>query len=90
METASTGHRDDDHRRLRRHHAQDPEGKLIAIAVMLVGFASLIVGAIAQRFIAPTVHEVELADEDLVEQVRDISARLQRLERALQQRRSAG
>jgi hypothetical protein len=56
----------------------------------------LIIGAIAQRFIAPivgeveaTVEEVEVAEEDLVEQVRDISVRLQRLERALQQRRSA-
>ena len=68
-----------------------PEGKAIAIAVMLVGigFASLIIGAIAQRFSNPSVEVVELAEEDLIEQVRDISARLQRLERALQQRRSA-
>lgn len=68
------------------------EGKAMAIAVMLVGigFASLIIGAIAQRFINPSVEEVELAEEDLIEQVRDISARLQRLERALQQQRSGG
>lgn len=64
------------------------EGKGIAIVVMLVGigFASLAIGAIAERFIKPTVRDVELTDEDLVEQVRDISARLQRLEQALQQR----
>ena len=69
-----------------------PESKGIAIAVMLVGigFASLVIGAIAQRFINPTVEEVELAEEDLIEQVRDISVRLQHLERALQQRQSAG
>lgn len=64
------------------------EGKAIAIAVMLVGigFASLVVGAIAQRFISPAVHQVELTDEDLVAQVRDISAQLQRLGQTLEQR----
>lgn len=68
-----------------------PEGKGIAIAVMLVGigFASLLIGAIAQRFIAPAVQEVELTDEDLVQQVREISSRLQHLEHALEQRRPA-
>jgi voltage-gated potassium channel len=67
------------------------EGKVIAIAVMMVGigFATLLVGAIAQRFIKPEVEEVQLADEDLVGLVRDISARLQRLERALEHQRSA-
>jgi voltage-gated potassium channel len=64
------------------------EGKAIAIAVMMVGigFATLLVGAIAERFIKPEVEEVELAEEDIIGQVRDISARLQRLERALQER----
>lgn len=65
-----------------------PEGKVIAISVMLVGigFATLVIGAIAERFIRPPVHEVELTEEDLVGQVREISVRLQRLERALEQR----
>ena len=66
------------------------EGKAIAIVVMLVGigFVTLLVGAIAERFIKPEVEEVELAEEDIIGQVRDISARLQRLEQALQSRRA--
>jgi voltage-gated potassium channel len=69
-----------------------PEGKAIAISIMLVGigFATLVIGAIAERFIKRPVHELEVAEEDLLAQVRDISARLQRLERALQQRQSPG
>ncbi|MGB0094725.1 MAG: potassium channel family protein [Solirubrobacteraceae bacterium] len=67
------------------------EGKAIAVAVMLVGigFATLLVGAIAERFIRPEVHEVEQTEEDLGGQVRDISARLQQLERSLQGRAAA-
>jgi voltage-gated potassium channel len=67
-----------------------PEGKVITITVMLVGigFATLVIGAIAERFMNRPVHEFELTDEDLVEHVQDISARLQRLERALLQRQS--
>ena len=66
------------------------EGKAIAISVMLVGigFATLLVGAITERFIRPEVEEVELAEEDIIGQVRDISARLRRLERALERRGS--
>jgi voltage-gated potassium channel len=69
-----------------------PEGKIMAITVMLIGigFATLVIGAIAERFINRPVHEVELTEADLLEQVRDISARLQRLERALEQRRADG
>ena len=64
------------------------EGKVIAIAVMLVGigFATLLVGAIAERFIKPEFVEVELGEEDIISQIRDISARLQRLEQALKRR----
>lgn len=67
------------------------EGKAIAIAVMLVGigFATLVVGAVSERFIRPAVQDVELTEEDLVGQVRDISARLQRLERSLARRAAA-
>jgi voltage-gated potassium channel len=67
-----------------------PEGKVITITVMLVGigFATLVIGAIAERFMNRPVHEFDLTDEDLVEHVQDISARLQRLERALLQRQS--
>ena len=64
--------------------------KVITITIMLVGigFATLVIGAIAERFMNRPVHEFELTDEDLVEHVQDISARLQRLERALLQRQS--
>lgn len=67
------------------------EGIAIAVAVILVGigFATLVVGAIAERFIRPEVHEVELTEEDLVGQVRDISVRLQQLEHSLQRRAAA-
>ncbi len=65
-------------------------GKIIAVVVMLVGIgaATLVIGAVAQRFFAQTVEHVELAEDDLLVQVRDISLRLQSLERALSNRRS--
>ena len=68
------------------HHAA---GKVIAIVVMIVGIgtAGLILGAVTERFIAPSVAVVEVEEKDLLGQVRDISARLQALERALAQRR---
>lgn len=75
-----------------------PEGKGIAIAVMLVGigFATLVIGAVAQRFNAPEIEQVEGAEEDLLTQVGDLltqvgdmSARLQRLEQTLHRQRSA-
>ena len=68
------------------------EGKVVAILIMLIGigFASLIIGAAAQQFINPSIQEVERDEEDMLAQVRDISARLQRLERGLEQRQSSG
>lgn len=65
---------------------RSPEGKAIAIAVMLIGigFATLVIGAAAQRFIHHQVHEHSDTEEDLLTQVRDISARLQGVERTLQ------
>jgi voltage-gated potassium channel len=65
-------------------------GKVIAVVVMLVGIgaATLVIGAVVQRFFAPAVEHVELAEDDLLVQVRDISLRLQSLERALSNRRS--
>jgi len=67
------------------------EGKVVAILLMLVGigFASLIIGAVAQQFIKPSVQEVELGEEDMLREVREISARLQRLERALERKRQS-
>jgi voltage-gated potassium channel len=67
-----------------------PEGKVIAIAVMLVGigFAALVIGAIAERFTNRHAHDEELTEKDLVKHVQEISARLQVLERVLLQRQS--
>ena len=67
------------------------EGKAIAVVVMLVGIgtATLIIGAVAQRFLAPTVEHVETAEDDLLLQVREISAQLSKLERALSERTRA-
>jgi voltage-gated potassium channel len=64
------------------------EGKVLAVVVMLVGIgtATLVIGAVARRFISPGVHEVEAGEEDLLVQVEDISVRLGRLETALRQR----
>jgi voltage-gated potassium channel len=68
-----------------------PAGKAIAIAVMLVGigFATLVIGAAAERFVHPHHHEIESSEEDLLAQVREISLRLQRIERALERQRQS-
>lgn len=71
-------------------------GKVIAVVVMLVGigFTTLVIGAIAQRFTTTGRREnepaLDLTEDDLLSEVRAISARLQRLERALEQRGSPG
>jgi voltage-gated potassium channel len=69
-----------------------PEGKAIAIAVMLVGigFAALVIGAAADRFTQSDHHTIEVTEEDVLAEVRDISARLKRLEHTLEQRQSSG
>jgi voltage-gated potassium channel len=69
-------------------------GKVIAVIVMLVGigFTALIIGALAERFTTTNRLEqdqdLELTDDDILNEVKEISARLQRLERALLQQRS--
>ncbi len=67
------------------------EGKVIAVLVMLVGIgtATLLIGAVAQRFLAPSVEHVEVAEDDMLVQVREISARLGQLERALREQTQA-
>jgi voltage-gated potassium channel len=67
------------------------EGKVIAVLVMLVGIgtAALVIGAVAQRFLAPSVEHVEVAEDDVLVQVREISARLGQLERALREQTQA-
>ena len=65
------------------------EGKIIAVVVMLVGIgtATLVVGAVAQRFLATGVEEVEMAEDEILREVHEIAARLGKLENALVARR---
>jgi voltage-gated potassium channel len=67
------------------------EGKIIAVIVSLVGIgtATLVIGAVAQRFLAHTMEHVESAEDDLLVQVQETSRRLARLERALRERTRA-
>jgi voltage-gated potassium channel len=69
-----------------------PEGKVLAVAVMLVGIgtATLVIGAVAERFLARNVKHVESTEDDVLAEVREISARLARLEKRLQAQRAAG
>jgi voltage-gated potassium channel len=74
-------------------------GKAIAVVVMLIGigFLTLVIGAIAQRFLVPSVEEIEEVEREAVEEfeegqlevlaeVREIRERLGQLERRLAQR----
>jgi len=74
-------------------------GKFIAGAIMIlgIGFFAVLTGAVAHRFLAGDIAEVEQAVEhteateaDLLDQVREIGARLRALELALARRRSPG
>lgn len=64
-------------------------GKVIAVAVMVVGIgaATLVIGAVAQRFLAQEVAEIEHEEAYVLLQIREISDRLQNLERAVRERR---
>jgi voltage-gated potassium channel len=64
------------------------EGKVVAIIVSLVGIgtATLLIGAVAQLFLAHAVEHVESTEDDLLMQIREISQRLGRLEQALRER----
>lgn len=67
-------------------------GRVLAIVSVLVGitFVSLVTGAIARRFLASQIEEVgeavELAEDDVLAQVREIGQRLRRLEEAVEKR----
>jgi len=71
---------------------QSDAGRAIAVVVMLtgIGFVALLTGAIAQRFLAPQIKEVEqevsLEEQELLSEVREIGQRLQRVEDALRKR----
>jgi voltage-gated potassium channel len=66
-----------------------PEGKAIAVIVMLVGIgtATLVIGAVAQRFLAGEVEEIEMAEDEVLSEIRDIATRLVKLEQAIKTQR---
>ena len=69
-------------------------GKVVAVVVMLVGIgtATLVIGAVAQRFtaakVSPALDEVQAEEEDVLAQVREIATRLQQVEALLERQRS--
>jgi voltage-gated potassium channel len=68
-------------------------GRVIGIVVMIVGvgFGTLLVGAIAERFIAHEVdqdiEEIDAGEDELRHELREVAARLERIEAALRTRR---
>lgn len=58
-------------------------GRIVASVVMVVGigFFAVLTGAVAQRFLAEQVTELDEDERDLVLQIREISEQLGRLER---------
>ena len=71
-----------------------PGGKAVAMVVMLVGigFLSLLIGAIAERFVAADVAEaeaeLEVTQDDVLRELNEIMHRLQRLEASVRQLRT--
>jgi voltage-gated potassium channel len=71
------------------------EGRMIAIVVMVIGigFLTMLIGSVAQRFVEPDVREaetevereLEVVGSDVRAELREIAARLQALERRLGQ-----
>lgn len=62
--------------------------RVLAMGLMVVGlaFASLLVGAVAQRFVATEVEPIELSEAELLDELRDVAARLARIELVLSRR----
>jgi voltage-gated potassium channel len=66
------------------------EGKIVAVCVMLIGIgtATLLIGAVAQQFVASKVVDpleaIESDEQDLLVQVREIAMRLDQLQAALE------
>jgi voltage-gated potassium channel len=71
------------------------EGKVVAGVVMLIGIgtATLLIGAVAQQFVAarlgPSLEQLDTEEQDLVGQVREIAARLDRLQAALERQQTS-
>ncbi len=73
-------------------------GRLVAVGVMAIGigFVAMITAALAERFVATQIHneaasieeDVELAHDDLLHELSEISERLRRVEAAVRAMRS--
>jgi voltage-gated potassium channel len=71
-------------------------GRVIGLFVMVVGigFGSILIGAVAERFVQRDVQtetvevqrQLEVTDDELLSELRDLSARLARIEAALRDR----
>jgi voltage-gated potassium channel len=74
---------------------QTDGGRLIAIAVMIVGigFLSILIGASAERFVSPDVArtevDIEELETDVLREIHEIAERLQHVEASLRQLRGA-
>lgn len=73
-----------------------PAGKVVAVIVMLIGIgvATLVIGAVAQRFVAQSVEEViaevDAEEVDTLVLVREITDRLSHLEAAIERSNRGG
>lgn len=67
-------------------------GKMTASILMVVGigFFAILTGAVAQRFLAAEVVELEEHEVDVLAQVREISAQLRKLERSIAEESGSG
>lgn len=76
--------------------AHTTEGKILGVILVLVGvgFPPLLIGVAAQQFIAPKdareLAKVEMEEADLVAEVREIAARLEKIQGHLERRFDSG
>lgn len=61
------------------------EGRIVAVAVMLVGigFVAIVTGAVAQRFIAPAEEQAQMSRHELDHKLDALADRLERIETAI-------
>jgi len=68
-------------------------GQVIAVFVMVVGigFLTMVIGAVSQRFVSPELHETAVAEEaiatteaEMIHELQEIMSRLRRLEASVQ------
>lgn len=76
--------------------AHTPEAKGVGVVLVLVGvgFAPLLIGAVARQFVSAAtdreLKEVELQEADLLAEVQAIAARLENIQRHLERGKSSG